>query len=223
MASKKKPQNKALSSQVIEIWDRRDTESEPAFAAFMAYREMGLDRSIRAVAAKLERSLTLIGGWSSKHDWPARAAAWDRQLDSANRSGQLAEARRQGTQMQRRHSRVARLSLRIAEVELTRQLNLIQGGVRVEGEFDETALPTLELGEVRKLAETMVKLERLVEGEPEAIVENREATTWAEKVKMVLAAEDDKGVVDMLPASPTTVVDAVLEGEDEGEPPDDDA
>lgn len=62
-------------------WDRRDDESDPAFEAFATYRDMGAKRSIRSVARVLGKSDTLMGGWSSQHDWPNRARAYDRWMD----------------------------------------------------------------------------------------------------------------------------------------------
>lgn len=62
-------------------WDRRDKESDPAWAAFQTYRDMGPQRSIRKVADALGKSGTLIGQWSSRHDWPNRVKAFERWMD----------------------------------------------------------------------------------------------------------------------------------------------
>lgn len=58
-------------------WDRRPRETSKAYAAFVIYRDMGTDRTVRSVAEALNKSGTLIAGWSGKHNWVARAAAWD--------------------------------------------------------------------------------------------------------------------------------------------------
>ncbi len=60
-----------------KLLDRHPRESNPAYAAFLAYIELGVGRSVRQVARRLAKSATLIGRWSSKHDWPKRAAAYD--------------------------------------------------------------------------------------------------------------------------------------------------
>lgn len=63
-------------------WDRGANESDVAHAAFTVYRgQSPLERSIREVARTLGKSATLIGGWSSRHQWVRRVAAWDRHLD----------------------------------------------------------------------------------------------------------------------------------------------
>lgn len=65
------------------VWDRRAVtddhaaESIKAYAAFIEYRDMGVQRSIRQLAQNLGKSDTLIMGWSTRHEWVARAEAWD--------------------------------------------------------------------------------------------------------------------------------------------------
>lgn len=72
-------------------WDRHPTETEVAHAAFLAYRDqLPLERSLRRVGTTLGKSATLIAGWSSKHGWVARAAAWDRHLDRAKEAATIA-------------------------------------------------------------------------------------------------------------------------------------
>lgn len=62
-------------------WDRTDKESEEAWEAFVIYRDLGTKRSLRLVAETLKKSEGLMGGWSSKHDWPNRARGYDRWQD----------------------------------------------------------------------------------------------------------------------------------------------
>jgi hypothetical protein len=65
-------------------WERQPDESSPAFDAFVAYRD-DPDRSLRGVAARLHKSLTIVGRWSSKHRWVERCEAWDAYLDATRR------------------------------------------------------------------------------------------------------------------------------------------
>lgn len=65
----------------MNVWERNDEESEQAWEAFSAYRNLGAKRSIPAVAKSLGKSASLLQGWSSKHDWPNRAKAYDRHMD----------------------------------------------------------------------------------------------------------------------------------------------
>ena len=82
------------SLQPLRLFKRDDTpdcsgdhlRSEPSGwggDAFVTYRDMGRDRNTRRVARLLKKSHTLIGRWSSVHDWPCRAAALGSRTGSA--------------------------------------------------------------------------------------------------------------------------------------------
>lgn len=58
-------------------WDRQPGETSKAYEAFSIYRDMGAERTVRLVAEALNKSGTLIAGWSGKHNWVDRAAAYD--------------------------------------------------------------------------------------------------------------------------------------------------
>lgn len=61
----------------IKPWSRQIGETSKAYAAFVCYRDLGTARTLRRVALELDRSFQLISKWSSEHDWPERARAWD--------------------------------------------------------------------------------------------------------------------------------------------------
>jgi hypothetical protein len=61
----------------IQPWDCQPGETAKAYQAFVTYRDIGPARSVRKVAESLGKSETLISGWSSKHHWVSRTAAWD--------------------------------------------------------------------------------------------------------------------------------------------------
>lgn len=67
-------------------WERQKGESEKAFEAFSAYRDMGVERSIRAVSQKLSKSKTLIDRWSRDKNWVERARAYDNDLEREARA-----------------------------------------------------------------------------------------------------------------------------------------
>lgn len=67
-----------MSESNLHPWDRREDETAKAYQAFLTYLEMGVQaRSIREVARVLGKSDTLIGRWSSGHDWVSRSKEWD--------------------------------------------------------------------------------------------------------------------------------------------------
>ena len=86
-----------------EPWERQPGESAKAFEAFVLYRDMGKERSVRKVAHLLDKSRTLIGRWSSEKDWPVRASAWDTEQDRITREKQVQEI----AKMRSRHTKLA--------------------------------------------------------------------------------------------------------------------
>lgn len=65
-------------------WTRRDTESSQAYEAFRVYLDV---RSIRRAAEQLNRNHTMLGQWSTKHDWVSRCSAYDTYLAEARTDG----------------------------------------------------------------------------------------------------------------------------------------
>ena len=60
---------------MAQLFEQQPKESAKAFAAFSLYLNMGSERSLAEVAQKLHKSVTMLGRWSAKFDWPARVQA----------------------------------------------------------------------------------------------------------------------------------------------------
>jgi hypothetical protein len=71
----------------------RHSETPRAYSAFMAFVELGRERSLQAVADKLNEELFTIKKWSSKYDWTARIQTFN--------SGLLAEQVQHRARLQR--------------------------------------------------------------------------------------------------------------------------
>jgi hypothetical protein len=67
----------STSKQPTIVLPRLPAESTPAYAARVCYITAGPDRNLRAVAQQLHKSLTIIGRWSSRHEWVTSAHAYD--------------------------------------------------------------------------------------------------------------------------------------------------
>ncbi len=64
------------------LWDQQDKESEPAYGAFVRYRNMGRgERSHELVGQELGKNLATISKWSSKWSWVVRVMEYDRAED----------------------------------------------------------------------------------------------------------------------------------------------
>lgn len=77
------------SRNSTEPFDRRPQESARAYEAFRLYIEMGPNRSLPAVGAKLGKSVALMERWSSRWKWRWRARSYD---DSMQRQEEAAKA-----------------------------------------------------------------------------------------------------------------------------------
>lgn len=69
-----------MSEWTDKPWERQKGESAQAYEAFAMYRDMGTERSIRAVSLKLGKSKTLIDRWSREKSWVERVRAYDNEL-----------------------------------------------------------------------------------------------------------------------------------------------
>ena len=70
-------------------WDPQTGEPGTSFAGFVMYRELlPAHRSLRRVAEKLGRSLSLVERYSSRWNWQRRTTAWDAEV--ARRRGDQA-------------------------------------------------------------------------------------------------------------------------------------
>lgn len=84
-------------------WERQKGESAQAYEAFVTYRDMGAERSLRAVSRQLGKSKTLIDRWSREKDWVERVRAYDNELEKEAR----AKAVRGRKDMTERHIKIA--------------------------------------------------------------------------------------------------------------------
>jgi hypothetical protein len=71
-----------------ESWERLPGESGAAFAAFCAYRDCGLDRSIRKAIESVEKDEVVLAkryrvwrNYSCQYRWQERAADFDRHIE----------------------------------------------------------------------------------------------------------------------------------------------
>ena len=86
-----------------ELWERQPDESAKAFEAFVVYRDMGAERSLRKVGRVLGKSTVMMERWSSANNWKARVDAWDTEQDRLNREKQIQEI----AKMRTRHTKLA--------------------------------------------------------------------------------------------------------------------
>src|SRR5919107_865009 len=75
-------------------WERQPREGEEAYAAFLAYRDLGPYRTHEATRKSLGKRpgyLKPIERWSALRDWHQRAGAWDAHLQAERDKADEAE------------------------------------------------------------------------------------------------------------------------------------
>jgi len=98
----------------IATWGQQANESEPAFAAFKVYRDMGPQRSLRKAASEVGKARTLIERWSSRHQWGKRVATWDLEQQDLRRDARIVAI----GDAEERHGKLARAVLARCAAEL---------------------------------------------------------------------------------------------------------
>jgi hypothetical protein len=144
-------------------FEQLPAESARAYAAFIAYRDMGPQRSVRDVAQKLDKSVTVIGRWSTQHNWVERARSYDAAMDARARQATEQEVIERRRCMLDKHAKQADELGQAAQMILDEFKDRVgvRGGMK---SIDGRTLVKLVLG-LPKMAETAQKLERLAQGE----------------------------------------------------------
>lgn len=138
----------SLARAKKQPFERQDGESDKAFEAFSKYRDMGVDRTVRKVAQELDKSLTIIGRWSTRWDWVERVKSYDAEMDRKR----LIQQEKDRINMSKRHA------------------NFATGFQQKVMERLQTLKPEeLSPSEMIRWFDIAVKIERLSRGEPTEI------------------------------------------------------
>lgn len=138
-------------------WERQPEEKPKPFEAFCIYRDMGIERSIRKVAAKLGKSDTLIGRWSKDNKWVERVTAWDDEQERKEREIAQKEQAKAIREMRKKHADLASAML----IKAAKALAKIPD--------DE-----IKAGDMTRMVDVASKLERISRGDVGEVVEERD-------------------------------------------------
>ena len=128
-------------------WERQQGESEPAWEAFKAYRDMGDKRTLTAVAERLQKSNTLIRRWQNRWGWRERVRAYDNELDRQAREKAVKDRR----EMTQRHIGIA--------------VQLQKKAVEALSMLDVEAMTPKDIREYIKMATELERLNRTLQTE----------------------------------------------------------
>jgi hypothetical protein len=160
------------AGRLTEPWERQRGETAKAFAAFVAYREQSPDKRTLAAAARAtygERGVRKNGQvigvmqeWIRRHEWAARAAAWDAHLDDLRRR----EDEKAVVEMQQRHLREAELIQRTLLSPAMALANRLRADPQAQYLFEGTELPALVrlADRAGRGYDRLARFERLVRG-----------------------------------------------------------
>ena len=149
------------SPQDAELWERQDGESPQAWESFVAYRDLGAERSLTKAGELVGRARQTMSVFSMKWKWVERCAAWDAELDRQARQAQLDAIKK----MRKRHADLAMAAL----AKTARALARIP-----EEEW--------KAGDVARMMEVASKLERIARGDVSEVIEEREGEAVASQV-----------------------------------------
>ena len=163
-------------------WERRDEESEEAFAAFLVYRGMGVKRSARGAAVLAEATGTgeapfaerpgIWAKWCHANDWVDRARAYDDHKHREADDAKLAEIRDTMSELAEQNKKVIRLAYRrileVLALPATRQT--VTKKIEVAGQsVDQTIViegANYRLSDLASIIEKADKIMRLFIGDP---------------------------------------------------------
>jgi hypothetical protein len=139
----------------MKPWERQENESSPAFEAFVLYRDTR-PRSLRKVSEVLDKSKSLVEGWSSSHHWVMRCEQWDNELDAVSQQSQIDEV----TEMKRRQIGIA---IHMQELA-AKALKLLEASLE-----SKNGKSVISADNSVRMADIGAKLERLNRDEPSNI------------------------------------------------------
>ena len=142
-------------------FERREEESTPAWEAFLIYRDLGNERSIRGVARTCGKDPTLIARWSSRHEWVRRCFEYDTWLEREHR-----EATRQAIiERGKQHAQVLDAMITsLAQPALALAKRIEQdGGLKIPEDADPATFLAM-VAETAKVMPKLIEASRLVTG-----------------------------------------------------------
>lgn len=145
----------------MKPWEPQKGESMPAYQAFAEYRDMGLDRSQEAVAAKLSKSRQLLGRWASRWSWVARSRDYDAHMAEIEQRGREKALTKKAEDWATKELEMAALLYDKAKSMLAFPL-----AKQVTKDGQTVVMPAdWRMRDAAAIAEAGVKMERLARGE----------------------------------------------------------
>lgn len=178
-------------------WERRDDEPAKVYEAFLAYKGVGVSRTLKATAEKTGFSTSILSEWSKGYAWEFRVDQWDGYTQALRARAQEKRAEREA---QLEAKTVSNL-VRSAAILSQRMLK----GILADKSYSAGVQTT------RELASDAIRLSRMVRGE----VTDRQELVVQDARKML--AERMQRLADATKRSAPPRKPHVLPSEEEGD------
>jgi hypothetical protein len=178
----------AAENQAALAFERQPRESERAFAAFRAYLELGADRSLAAVGAKLGKGKRQMEKWSRRWSWAERVAAYGTHMADLERRAIEDQAVAKGVEW----AKLTEPVRREAWLEAERAIAM----VRKARERWEKSGRTPGFEGMARMLELAFKLKQFAAGMPSEIKETHTLVTGKVSVEWEAAIRKAYGVVE---------------------------
>lgn len=143
-------------------WEQQAKESSRAFAGFVCYRDLGLQRSCAKVADELKIATSSVLELSKRHDWQNRVRAWDAYVDKQTQKDRIEAVKL----MKQRQIALALEAQEAAGQGIRRFIDHLN-----DDHGDRISPYALKPDALSKLLEAGCRLERLNRDEPEQNLE----------------------------------------------------
>lgn len=117
--------SRSAEEAIPRAWERLPGESARAYEAAHLYFAMGPDRTLEAVARKLDKDLSLMKRWSRWHQWKARAADYTQTHEDLLMASINDAAGEQAALWRTRDEELWKRMSQLAEAEITRANEII--------------------------------------------------------------------------------------------------
>jgi hypothetical protein len=131
----------------VDLWERQTGETPKRYARFLAFRDLGLTRTLAKAADELALSYSHVRAMAAEYRWQDRAAAWDSH-----------QQRQYVAEMEEERRRSARDDAKI--------LRIMTGMVGQALPHVQQRAADMTIGEFTRFVETTMRLRRNLFGDP---------------------------------------------------------
>jgi hypothetical protein len=179
---------------MASMWERQRSESSPAYAAFVQYRDLPpAARSLARVGQECGKSKSLLGRWSVRWRWVERVRAYDAHLATIEQAAREQALAAEAARWAERRRQECEEEWTVAQQLLARALQILAHPLTKEtvGENGTTAVEPARwtVKDAATYASVGAKLARLAAELETERVEHRGELTLRQAVEQIAATE----------------------------------